>query len=309
VQTRIMDKGITYDYKLWRMVFKTLGSPGIGWGMDITPSTTSSSSVSLSAGGLILSTGVVVYESSARTISLGTTFPPSLATNYTIYTEHDETAIGLLCGDSMTYHVTASLLTSNPTNGVVLGWIRHPGGGVSLEQSHIYGAPKVRPLEIVQAYFGTNRICLSPPNLVLTTTTSTYVTATQGWDATNHHAWRGVANSDGGSNRYGKLYMQWNVTGEPYQVSIRNITPGSSAVTMTVYDTNNSSVGAVTFTGNNAWTLDTVTISRSGTWTVGSKATVVLDFTTPAGQIEAGNTLKFAELIVDHWPYGTSRLI
>lgn len=66
---------------------------------------------------------------------------PGAPTNYTVVATHSDRQITE--GVPVEYAISLGL-SSTVTNGVVLGWIYHPGGGVPLATSHLVDAPKVR---------------------------------------------------------------------------------------------------------------------------------------------------------------------
>ena len=68
---------------------------------------------------------------------------PGGATNYTVVATHENRLITE--GVPVEYAIQAGL-SATVTDGVVLGWIYHPGGGVPLAAAHLVEAPKVRDL-------------------------------------------------------------------------------------------------------------------------------------------------------------------
>lgn len=80
--------------------------------------------------------GILWTEDSDVTLSFT---PPGPATNYTVVAEHEDRQVQ--GGTAVTYSIDTGLL-SGITDGVVLGWIHHPGGGAPLDTTHLQIAPR-----------------------------------------------------------------------------------------------------------------------------------------------------------------------
>ena len=107
-------------------------------GYDI--SVTDTDKIELSVGFLLLPSGIIVGEDVPIELILSPL--PAAATSYTITIRHiDSDVIG---GAAATYALEAGeLLPSAVTNGVVIGYIRHPGAAVALASSFIFPVRKV----------------------------------------------------------------------------------------------------------------------------------------------------------------------
>ncbi len=87
---------------------------------------------------------------------------PASAENFTVVATHDNRSI--FGGVSIDYELQGGILSSDSiTNGVVLGWIRHPGGAVPLDPSHIQVAPKQKASLYSELLVQTAPIELVPP--------------------------------------------------------------------------------------------------------------------------------------------------
>jgi hypothetical protein len=80
--------------------------------------------------------GIVWTEDNDVTLTFS---PPGSATNYTVVARHEDRQIQ--GGTAVLYTIDAGLL-AEVTDGVIIGWIRHPGGGVPLDPSHLQIAPR-----------------------------------------------------------------------------------------------------------------------------------------------------------------------
>jgi hypothetical protein len=262
--------------------------------------------VEISPGALLLPTGIVVVEDSTVAVQIDGIFPPSAPTNYTVKTEHSEAAMGLIGGEAMTYAVEASLLSVQPTNGVVLGWIRHPGGGIALADSMITMAPKYAPAEVAADFSARMPIVSSPPNMI-SDPVGAGISETDGFSDNN--AWRGFTNPstavDPGTGLTPVVtsYFQYPLYERPWEIKLRTIVPVGCQVEVTVYDSLGAVATSTTITSHTSWQVDTLAVpTDNGTFTTGTKATVKLVSTVAQGTI-----VKLADFVVDFWPYAFSQ--
>lgn len=304
-QKRFTDRGRPYDHEAWRSLYRNTLSPGVYSGYDLSPSGTSASQVDISPGALLLPSGIVVVEDTTVTVQIEGVFPPSAPTNYTVKTEHSEAAMGLIGGEAMTYAVEASLLSVQPSNGVILGWIRHPGGGVPLDTTQITLAPKYAPAEVAKDFSARMPIVSSPPNIV--SDLGQGVSETDGF--TSNHAWRGFTNpstaidTGTGVTPVATTYFQYPVYERPWQIKVQSIIPVGCQIEVTVYDTSGAVAATQTLTTHTSWQQDTIDIPTSnGVFTTGTKGSVKLVSTVAQGTI-----VKIADIVVDFWPYAFSQ--
>jgi hypothetical protein len=309
VQRRYTDRGRPYDHEAWRTLYEKTGSTGIYSGFDLTPGTVGNQIVA-AVGALLLPTGIVVVETASTTIEIadGTSFPPSSAKNYTVATRHEEADNGLIGGEAMTYYVAENtLMTTQPSDGVVVGWIRHPGGGLPLIQEYITNAPKHAPLILVQDYVARLPVKLSPP----TFPHGVYgqgVVDTSGYDSSK--VWTGFTNTTDavdpatGVTPIVTLYQQFPIYNRPYQIELESIIPTGDAIAVTLYDTAGAVSVTDTLSGNATFTRDTIEVPQSGgTWTSGSLAVLKVVIT-----VAINTTVKLSDLEIDFWPYAFPRV-
>lgn len=137
-QIRIWNYGDTFTSNRADTAQGALYEPGVYAGYDIA--VTDTDKVELSTGFLLLPSGILVGEDVAIPLILSPL--PAAVTTYTITIRHiDSDVIG---GAAATYALeTGELLPSAVTDGVVIGYIRHPGGAVALDSSFIFPARKV----------------------------------------------------------------------------------------------------------------------------------------------------------------------
>lgn len=81
--------------------------------------------------------GVIIIEDEAKTLEVANS---SLPVDYTVYYLHEDDEIS--GGVPATLTLDTGLFTETEINGVILGYVRYPGGAVPLSQSHfVQGVP------------------------------------------------------------------------------------------------------------------------------------------------------------------------
>ena len=80
--------------------------------------------------------GILWTEDNEVTLSFS---PPGGATDFTVTARHEDRSIQ--GGTSVNYAIESGLL-AGVVDGVIIGWIRHPGGGVPLDPTHLQIAPR-----------------------------------------------------------------------------------------------------------------------------------------------------------------------
>lgn len=299
-QKRYTDRGRPYDHEAWRALYRETLSPGVYSGFNISPSTTTGT-VEISPGSLLLPSGIVVVEDSEVFVSIPGTFPPASATDYTIFTSHSEAAIGLIGGEAMSYGASSSLLTSQPDDGVILGWIRHPGGAVALSQDHIIDAPKFAPADIAADYVARQPACAPAPFLV--TVFGQGVTRTEG---SSPKVYRGFTNtttavdSDTGMTPVATSYFPFKVHARPYQINLVHVIPVGDQIKVDVLTDSGAVATTETIPGTGAEASTTIDVTLDSTyqWTQDSIGQVVLTST-----IAVNTEVKIINLEVNFWPY------
>jgi hypothetical protein len=135
-QIRIWNYGDTFTSTRASTAQFALHEAGVYRGYDLT--VTDVDVITLTTGYVLLPSGILVGEDVATTLRF--TVLPAAATTYSITVRHvDADVIG---GQAATYAIETGELTSIP-DGIVLGWVRHPGGAVPLASSFVFSARKV----------------------------------------------------------------------------------------------------------------------------------------------------------------------
>lgn len=137
-QQRIWNYGDTFTAEKIKQAQGALNCSGVYSNYNI--SVYDVNKLSLSANGFLLQpNGILITETGAVILTLNTL--PSLATTYTITCRH--TDVNQLGGAEAVYDIEeGNFAVGSLSDGVVLGWIYHPGSAVPFDLSFIEEAPK-----------------------------------------------------------------------------------------------------------------------------------------------------------------------
>jgi hypothetical protein len=127
-QQRIWNFGDPFTAEKTKQIQKVLNCPGVYEGFDI--SAFSATKISLSADGWLLQPdGIMITETADVQLTLASM--PSASTTYTVTCRHtDAKTIG---GSVAVYAIEKAVYSvGSLSDGVVLGWIYHPGGALPL---------------------------------------------------------------------------------------------------------------------------------------------------------------------------------
>jgi hypothetical protein len=137
VQKRIQDYGSPVAASSLKSMAASFSGAAILSGFDFAVE--SSDRIRVAPGAAVTNQGVIITESESKSI----TIPLSAPADYTIYYYHvDQNVSG---GVAATLTLASGILPQENVDGVVLGYVRYPGGGVSLDTS-FFVQPAVRSL-------------------------------------------------------------------------------------------------------------------------------------------------------------------
>jgi hypothetical protein len=270
--------------------------PGVYQGLDLEPSSTTGE-LKVNAGSFLIPAGLLVVETDAFYLPLTPLgFPPALPTNYTVFSRYQPIAMGLIGGGPVTYSITASLLTSPPfSDSTILGWIRHPGGGVALSTDHITSAPKLNPWDLLRLAINRRPYRVTPP--AFTSELGTGTTYTTTYTAPNVESVFSVPLGTPIVTQTTARISFPIINGVgPYSVRIKSAFNAPLAVAIFARDSAGTPVANTTAFGRVGYAWDEIVVDRSAVWT--DNGTVELVFTGIAGQ-----SLKIPVLEVIYWPY------
>lgn len=138
-QHRYWDYGSPIPQYADNFVNRSLNDAGVYEGLDLT--TDVNDNLVLTVGYGLQPDGIIWDEDADRILSFS---PPGAPTNYTVVATHeDEQRPG---GSEVEYDTLTGIVTS-VTDGIPLGWIYHPGGGVPLTPAMIQNVVKAKPQE------------------------------------------------------------------------------------------------------------------------------------------------------------------
>ena len=128
-QQRIQDFGSPLVAESMKLLAASFSDPGILDGNDFVVDAVDR--LRINPGSSITDQGVIIIEDEIKTLEIENT---SLATDYTVYYSHvDEDISG---GVPAILTLLQGLFTDDQIDGVVLGYVRYPGGGIPLDSSH-----------------------------------------------------------------------------------------------------------------------------------------------------------------------------
>lgn len=252
--------------------------------------------------------GDVQLDSTATVTVLFT--PPGGATDYTIVAKHENQSI--LGGVGVSYELQGGILP-DATDGVVLGWIRHPGGAIPLATTMLQDAPKQRadlyavlfaetlPVEDIPSY---TRAIDDPNN----GTTGPDVTVSPLlWEVATFTLYQDVTSSPTAVGVQTVIqHFQYYVPDvghrpQSFDVWLDLTVAPSTQLTMEVFDTAQS---PVTVTGSpilttTGWEEKTIDVDMtSGTFTAGEPFTLRLTY-----QLAVGGNIKTGRVRARYWPF------
>lgn len=263
--------------------------------------------LTISAGVGLQPDGVVWQED--MPITLTSFLPPGAATDYTVVALHDNRQI--TGGLAVEYEIQVGVMTS-VTDGVVLGWIHHPGGGVALAASHLVDAPKIQssryaPLLVATApqhiYVPLSRtysdLAGMGPNIVFTGQTASDLM----FDTTFFVNHQRVAKMVGPAvpETFTQHIQFWMDSYRPARFDFYVNIPGGATLTPQLRDTD---LNIVTITGSPItttadWETVSILVDRnSGVFDVGKPYELRLTYS-----VDVGQRVDLARVTMHSWPY------
>lgn len=286
-----------------------LSTKGVFRGLDLGVSTSGTNRLTLAAGYGLQHDGVIWQEDLEVIVTF---LPPGSAENYTVTARHDNRQI--LGGVAVDYDYEPGLLTNDTVlNGVVLGWIYHPGGGVPLAVEHLQSVPKNLPEELAHLTADTVPIELIPPydRAVVTSVGLDLTYKEVDFDIGSFVIYQEVLSSLTAPTvqqvvQQFQFYVQNDFKPVSYNLYHNFANSPTAMIQVEVYDTNQTAVelNDGTFTviniqGTGAWNEDTVTVNRtSGTFDNGKPYTLRLTF-----ELDKTEVIQLSRVKANYWPF------
>ena len=133
-QQRIVDYGAPVVAATIKSLAGSISQPGVLQGFRF--SVDAVDRLRVSSGAAITNQGVVIAENESKYIQITNSSVPA---DYTIYYNHvDQDITG---GISADLTLQSGILTPDVITGVILGYVRYPGGGIPLNTSHFVQEP------------------------------------------------------------------------------------------------------------------------------------------------------------------------
>lgn len=286
-----------------------IGSKGVYRGMDLGVDATFNN-LSVAPGYGLQHDGIIWNESTELTLEFS---PPVVATVYTAIATHDNRP--LIGGVAVVYSLQEGELTSaDILNGIVLGWIFHPGSTVPLDVSHILSAPKALNEEYVNS-----SILLQPTELVaplqrsIVTATGLDLTFSEvDFDAVNFVVLQDITSAPTAVGiqaliQQVQFYVDSGSVNRPVSFSFYHnfTTVTTTNLIVEVYGTDQSPVNfsggaaSVTINGAGGWNETTVYLDRTdGVFDLGKPYTLRLTY-----NIAPGESFKLSRIKTNFWPF------
>jgi len=302
-QLRYYNYGATQDDLSENTIHYGLHPKGVYRGFDLSVNT--DNNLVMGEGYGLQHNGVMWREDTETTFSFTA---PGTATWYTLVATHENRRS--LGGVPVEYALEeAQLSNSDIFDGVVIGWINHPGGGLPLVQEYIIEAPKLAEDDYTQLVATSLPVELVPPfERYANSAVGTDITFTENeFDAVSFVVNERVENSPTALPNIQQLVQNFSffVQGDLRPVSIDTYvefaTSPNTKLTVELYDTNQAPVTVTggTINGSGAWTDHTVTVDQtSGTFDTGKPYTVRLTF-----DVYKGEYIRVGRLRVHFWKY------
>lgn len=302
-QFRYYNYGSPLDNGTEKITQYALNAKGVYRGFDLSVNT--HTNLVLGSGYGLQYDGVIWHEDNDTAFTF---VPPAVATSYTLVATHEDRTI--LGGIPVEYSLESGELTNATVfDGVVLGWIHHPGGGSALIQSYITEAPKYVDDDYAALVASSQPVELLPP---LTRYANSAVGPNITFTETEFDAIHFVTNQRIASSPTAVPIVQQLVQNVVIFVK-QNLRPvsivpyvdfassPSTNMMVEVFDTNQAPVtvtGGI-ITGSGTWTEHTATVDQnSGTFDVGKPYTVRLTY-----NVNKGEYIKLGRLLISFWPY------
>jgi hypothetical protein len=175
-QKRIQDFGSPVIAKSFKSLTGAITDPGILEGNQFIVD--AGDRVRINPGKCITHQGIIIIEDEIKTLNIQNT---ANARDYTIFYSHVDADIS--GGMSALLTMDSGLLTADVVAGVILGYVRYPGVGISLDQSHFIQPPLLKIGTITPTKENASWIFpIRYQGYMATSTSGASITLTDTWD-------------------------------------------------------------------------------------------------------------------------------
>ena len=305
-QQRVYNYGAVVEASLDNNARYTIAAKGVYRGFEL--GVNAAGNIELASGYGVQHNGIVWFETDVQEVG-GTFTAPAVATEYTVYATHDN--VEIFGGAPVEYAVTGGIVT-DVSNGVILGWIRHPGGAVPLSTSHMQNVLKKQVTTYVDA------VAMTLPEEFVAPLQRTYSnTAAMGanitflgqtasdvqFDAANFVVYQSVAKAAGpvGAETLTQHMQFFASEYRPISFGMYLDISAGAQLSVELRDTN---LNIVTLTGNvitatGGWTHQVVQVdTSSGVFVTGKPYELRLTHS-----VNVGQEIKLSSVRAYYWPY------
>jgi hypothetical protein len=280
-QKRIQDFGSPVVAKSFKSLTGAITTPGILKGMEFIVD--AADRIRINPGSCVTDQGVIITEDETKILPIPNT---SIPQDYTIYYDHEDADIS--GGVSATLTMDSGLLTEDVVTGVILGYIRYPGGSVALDQSHFIQAPRL----VIGTVMPTKEnarwlVPVKSKDYMTTSTSGGAITLTDTWDisGTKPEMYLKLRNNTLTSGSV-TLTFPFKVSDLPYALLQMIIATDINALIIPHFIDSIGSLFTLStpFTGQSALTAKSIYLPRSAVQTPNSLVYLQLEVTIAAAK-------------------------
>lgn len=176
-QQRIQDYGSPIVAQSLKSLTGAITTAGILDGNEFIRD--ASNRVRINPGTCVTHQGVIIVENETKILTISNT---SNAADYTIYYLH--TDVDISGGVAAELVIQSGLLTAEVVLGCILGYVRYPGGGIPLEQSHFIQPPPLKIGTLTPTRENANWVVpIKGQGYMVTQTSGATINITDTWDS------------------------------------------------------------------------------------------------------------------------------
>jgi hypothetical protein len=175
-QKRVQDFGSPVVAKSFKLLTEAITDPSILDGNEFIVD--AADRMRINPGKCVTHQGIVIIEDEIRLLNIQNT---SIPADYTIYYSHEDADVS--GGIAAVLTMDSGLLTSDVVKGCILGYVRYPGGGIPLNQSHFIQPPKLKIGTLIPTRLNTPWLVpIKSKDYMVTSTSGSSLTLTDTWD-------------------------------------------------------------------------------------------------------------------------------
>lgn len=207
MQKILIALGDTVTSSAIQEILKALAVPAILDGFELTAP--ESDTIAVSPGSALTDSGVLIYEDEVKTLPFTPSVQPG---NYTLYYRYVPSQN--FGGNPATLDIQSGLIPEDLfSNGVLLGWLKYPGGSVPLSNSMFVSAKRIKIDSPPLMREGVYESRYAPFSYFLTRTFNSgpFLTLTEAYDGSLKSPVTNIQNTGGAVNNTNLIY--------PFQIS------------------------------------------------------------------------------------------